>query len=137
MVMNMTDKKRDLLLGAACATLILAPLPGLAADTAGEIATAATHATLASQASDLDGVKMHLHHTLNCLVGLSGRGFDPKQLNPCAGSGSGAIPDTADAAKKKELEEAANTVRAGLASSDIATAKKAANDTASELKALK
>ena len=135
--MTMTDMKRDLVLGAACAALILAPMPVFAADLAGEIATAATHATLASQASDLDGVKTHLHHTLNCLVGLSGAGFDPKQLNPCAGSGSGAIPDTRDAAKKKELEEAANMVRAGLASSDIATAKKAASDTATELKALK
>jgi hypothetical protein len=137
MVMNMTDKTRDLLLGAACAALILAPLPVFAADAAGEVATAATHATLASQAADLDGVKMHLHHTLNCLVGLSGAGFDPKQINPCAGSGSGAIPDTSDAAKKKALEEAANTVRAGLAASDVAVAKKAASETATALKAIK
>jgi len=135
--MNMTDKKRDLMLGAALAALILAPIPVFAADAAGEVATAATHATLASGASDLDGVKMHLHHTLNCLVGPGGKGFDAKQINPCAGSGSGAIPDTSDAAKKKELEEAANTVRAGLATSDVATAKKAASDTATELKALK
>ena len=135
--MDMADKKRDLLLGAACAVLILAPVSVLAADAAGEVSTAATHATLASQAGDLDGVKMHLHHTLNCLVGLSGAGFDPKQINPCAGSGSGAIPDTSDAAKKKALEEAANTVRAGLAASDMATAKKAASETATALKAIK
>jgi hypothetical protein len=137
MVIDMTDKTHAFLLGTACAALILAPVSVLAADAAGEVATAATHATLASAASDLDGVKMHLHHTLNCLVGPGGKGFDAKQINPCAGSGSGAIPDSSDAAKKKELEEAANTVRAGLAASDVTTAKKAASDTATELKAMK
>ena len=135
--MNMTDKRRDLLIGAAIAALTLAPLPVLAADAAGEISTAATHATLASEAGALDGVHTHLHHTLNCLVGPGGTGFDAKQINPCAGSGSGAIPDTSDAAKKKELEEAANTVRAGLVASDMTTAKKAASDAATELKAMK
>ena len=133
----MTDKKHDVLLGAAIAALVLVPLPVLAADVAGEISTAATHATLASQATALDGVHTHLHHTLNCLVGPGGSGFDAKQINPCAGSGSGAIPDTSDAAKKKALEDAANTVRAGLAASDMATAKKAASDSATALKAVK
>ena len=135
--MNMTNKRHDFLLGAAVAVLILAPLPVLAADVAGEISTAATHATLASQAGALDGVHSHLHHTLNCLVGPGGTGFDAKEINPCAGSGSGAIPDTTDAAKKKELEEAANTVRAGLAATDMKTSMKAANDAATELKAMK
>ena len=135
--MDMTDKTRAILLGAACAALIVAPFPVFAADAAGEVATAVTHATLATQAGDLDGVRMHLHHTLNCLVGAGGTGYDAKQINPCAGSGSGAIPDTSDAAKKKALEEAANTVRAGLAASDVTTAKKAASETATALKAIK
>lgn len=137
MVTNMTDKKHDLLLGAAVAALIMAPLPVLAADVSGEIATAATHATLAVQSGALDGVHMHLHHTLNCLVGPGGTGFDAKQVNPCAGSGSGAIPDETDAAKKKALESAANTVRAGLAASDMPTAVKAATEAGTELKAIK
>ncbi len=135
--MIMMNKQRELFLGAALAALVLAPLPVMAADVAGEIATAATHATLASQAAALDGVRMHLHHTLNCLVGPGGDGFDAKQINPCAGSGSGAIPDMADAAKKKSLEDAAGTVRAGLASTDLATAQKAASDSAAQLKAIK
>jgi len=137
MVRNMTDKKHDLLLGAAIAAAVLVPLPVLAADVAGEISTAATHATLAAQASALDGVHMHLHHTLNCLVGPGGSGFDAKQINPCAGSGGGAIPDESDQAKKKALEGAANTARAGIAATDMATATKAANEAASELNALK
>jgi len=133
----MTDKKHDVLLGAAIAALVLIPLPVMAADVAGEISTAATHATLAAQATALDGVHTHLHHTLNCLVGPGGSGFDAKQINPCAGSGSGAIPDESDAAKKKALEGAADTTRAGIAAADMATATKAANQVASELKAVK
>jgi hypothetical protein len=124
----MTDKKHDVLLGAAIAALVLIPLPVMAADVAGEISTAATHATLAAQATALDGVHTHLHHTLNCLVGPGGSGFDAKQINPCAGSG---------AAKKKALEGAADTTRAGIAAADMATATKAANQVASELKAVK
>lgn len=137
MVTNMTDKRHDFLIGAAVAALILAPLPVFAADVGGEISTAATHATLAAQSAAVDGVHTHLHHTLNCLVGPSGTGFDAKQINPCAGSGSGAIPDETDAAKKKALEGAADTVRAGLAASDMPTATKAASDAATQLKAIK
>ena len=130
-------KKFDLLTGAAIAALLLAPMPVLAADAAGEIVTAATHADLASKAADLAGTQMHLHHALNCLVGPAGAGFDPKNLNPCANAGNGAIPDTADAAKKLALEAAANTARAGLAAADMATAQKDAAAAARELKAVK
>jgi hypothetical protein len=133
----MGNRKHDMLIGAAVAALMLAPVCAVAADVTGEIATAATHATLASQAAALDGVQMHLHHTLNCLVGAGGTGFDAKQINPCAGSGSGAIPDETDAAKKKALETAANSARAGIAAADLATAQKAAAQTATELKAIK
>jgi len=127
----------NLLLGAAAAALLLGPLPAMAADVAGEITTAATHADLAAKASDLAGTQMHLHHALNCLVGPGGTGFDPKNINPCANSGSGAIPDTTDAAKKASLEAAANLARAGIAASDLATAQTSATETATALKAIK
>ena len=45
----------------------------------------------------MPGVQAHLHHTLNCLVGPGGDGFDAKQMNPCAQAGNGAIPDAKDA----------------------------------------
>lgn len=130
-------RKLDLLKGAAVAALLLAPVPVLAADAAGEIVTAATHADLASKASDLAGTQMHLHHALNCLVGSGGAGYDPKNMNPCANSGSGAIPDTADAAKKAALEAAAAKARAGLAATDLATAQGDAAAVATALKAIK
>jgi len=132
----MTKIQRDVLCGAALAALLFTPGPVLA-DVAGEITTAATHATLAGEATALSGVQMHLHHVLNCLVGAGGKGYDGKQIDPCKGAGSGAIPDMSDAAKKKALEAAADTVRGGLATTDLATAQKAATDTATQLKAIK
>ncbi|MEJ1967203.1 MAG: hypothetical protein WDN03_00990 [Rhizomicrobium sp.] len=130
-------KARDLLKGAAAAALLLAPVPVLAADAAGEIVTAATHADLAAKASDLAGTQMHLHHALNCLAGPGGAGFDPKSMNPCANAGNGAIPDTTDAAKKTALQMAAATLSSGLAAPDQATAQKDAADAATALKAIK
>jgi len=124
-------------LAIAVAIGALAPLPALAADVGSEIVTAGTHADLASQAADLNGVHMHLHHAVNCLVGPSGKGFDAKQMNPCANSGNGAIPDSADPAKKQALQAAADKAETGIASSDIATAKAAAVATAGMLKTIK
>jgi hypothetical protein len=104
------------------------------ADAVSETVTAANHAELAAGASDLNGVHTHLHHVLNCLVGPGGPGFDAKELNPCAQSGKGAIPDTSDAAKKAPLEAAAEKARAGLAANDMKSAKAAASAAGSILK---
>ena len=98
----------------------LAPLA--LADASSEVVTAATHASLAAGASDLAGTHTHLHHVLNCLVGPGGNGFDAKELNPCAQSGKGAIPDTADPTKKASLEKVADKARAGIAASHLKTA---------------
>ena len=105
------------------------------ADVKSEIVTAETHAGLAAKATALDGVHMHLHHAVNCLVGANGKGFDAKQLNPCAHNGNGAIPDTADAAKKARLQAAVDKAESGIAATDLATAQKAATDTEAMLKA--
>jgi hypothetical protein len=124
-------------LAIAVAIGALVPLPVLAADVGSEVVTAGTHADLATQAADLDGVHMHLHHAVNCLVGPAGKGFDAKQMNPCANTGNGAIPDTADPKKKAALQAAADKAESGIASSDIATAKAAATATAGMLKTIK
>src|SRR5579863_5167477 len=71
------------------------------ADAAQEIATAQTHAGLAAKAPAIDGIHMHMHHALNCLVGPKGDGFDASNMNPCAAQGNGAIPDASDAQKAK------------------------------------
>src|ERR1044071_7404386 len=123
------------LAAAACVLplALLSAAPALA-DASSETVTAATHAELAAGASDVNGVHMHLHHALNCLVGPGGNGFDAKEPNPCAQSGKGAIPDTADAAKKKALESAADKARSGIAATDMTAAKADASSAASMLK---
>ncbi|MGH6877404.1 MAG: hypothetical protein ACREHV_08515 [Rhizomicrobium sp.] len=122
-----------LLAGAAT----LATLPAFAADVGAEITTAAMHAGLAAQAGNIEGVHTHLHHTVNCLVGPNGAGFDAKQLNPCANSGNGAIPDATNNATKQALQAALAKANSGLASSDLPTAQKDAAETESDLKAIK
>tara|TARA_R110001592_G_scaffold45109_2_gene144449 strand:+ start:109 stop:543 length:435 start_codon:yes stop_codon:yes gene_type:complete len=107
----------------------------LAADKAPEVKTAAVHAGLAASVGDIKGVRAHLHHTLNCLVGPDGEGFNANEINPCQGMGKGAIPDTADAARKQALKEAVDMVQSGLDSDDLATAQKAAADTKEMLEA--
>jgi hypothetical protein len=120
-------------------TVVAALLAGLsatamAADSAQEISTAATHAGLAGQASAIEQVHMHLHHTVNCLVGPKGQGFDANEANPCQKLGGGAIPDTSDAATKAKLTKALASAETGLKSDDLNAAKKAATEAQSNLK---
>ena len=107
------------------------------ADASGEIAIAAQHAGFAAAAPNLAQTHMHLHHAVNCLVGPGNSGFDSTNMNPCAKSGNGAIPDSTSTAIKAKLESAVTTAQAGIASSDDATAKKDASSTADLLKAIK
>ena len=122
---------------AGAAALILVPAAALAADAKGEIVTAETHAGLASTAADIAGVHMHLHHAVNCLEGPTGKDYDAKQMNPCANSGAGAIPDTMDAATKTKLAAAVAKAESGIAASDIVVAKQDATATSEMLKAIK
>jgi hypothetical protein len=119
---------------ALCAGLVAVPLAW--ADASGEISTAAQHAQFSSQATSLKVAQAHLHHTLNCLVGPKGHGFDSKAENPCASQGSGAIPDATDAATKKSLEKIAARTRAALRSHKLETVKKDAAKIESELGSL-
>ena len=121
---------------ASVAALLLTGLSAaaLAADAAQEVSTAATHAGFAAQASAIDQVHMHLHHTVNCLVGPKGAGFDANEANPCQKLGDGAIPDTSDAAAKAKLNKALASAQAGLKSDDLSAAKKDATEAQSNLK---
>jgi hypothetical protein len=115
----------------------LASTPALA-DVAAQLSVAQTHAGLAAKAADLKMVQMHLHHAVNCLVGPAGTGFDAAAGNPCAKAGTGAIPESTDAAQKAKLQAAVTTATPGLAASaDLATAQKAALATADAVGAAK
>jgi hypothetical protein len=119
------------------ASAMLFAAPALAADPGAEITNAATHAGLAAQANDIATVHTHLHHTVNCLVGPGGAGFDSKELNPCANTGNGAIPDSGNPQTKQELEAALAKANSGLAASDLTAAQKDASDTEAMLKTVK
>ncbi len=107
-----------------------------AADVKGEIATAEEHAGYSAAAKDINEAHMHLHHTVNCIVGPKGVGFDASQINPCAGRGNGAIPDSTDASVKQKLQAAAGEAQKGLATNDLKAAQQSATQTVSILKAL-
>jgi hypothetical protein len=119
---------------AAAAALIATPV---LADTAAQLSIAQTHAGLAAKATAIDGVHMHLHHALNCLVGPTGEGFDATPGNPCAKAGNGAIPDSADAAQKTKLATAVASAKSGIAATDLAAAQKDATATADAIGAAK
>src|SRR5580698_563362 len=121
--------RSDLPLSAVIAVMGFAlPVYALAADSAQEAATGAVHAGLAAQAATIEQVHMHLHHTVNCLVGPKGQGFDANQANPCQKLGNGAIPDTTDPAMKAKLTAALAKAQKGLKSDDPTAAKKAATE---------
>ena len=98
------------------------------ADVAAQLNTASTHAGLAAKAGAVGGVQTHLHHVINCLVGPNGAGFDAGNANPCAKDGAGAIPD-GSADQKVKLQAAVGIAQAGLSTTDLAVAQKAALDT--------
>ncbi len=119
------------------ASTMFVAAPALAADVGAEITNATMHAGLAAQASDIGTVHTHLHHTVNCLVGPAGTGFDSKELNPCANTGAGAIPDSGNAQTKQALEAALAKANSGLAATDLPAAQKDASDTQAMLKTIK
>lgn len=104
------------------------------ADPAQEAATGGLHAGLAAKAATIEQVHMHLHHTVNCLVGPTGQGFDAKEANPCQKLGTGAIPDTSDSATKAKLTTALAKAQAGLKSDDLTAAQKSATEAQAALK---
>ncbi len=122
----------------AAGALMLAQGVALAAEPqpAKEIEAAAKHAGFAAGAGDIDGVRTHPHHTVNCLVGPEGEGFAPKELNPCKALGNGAIPDTQDDVAKSALEAALEKAQSGLADENLETAKMSAMQTEAMLRAV-
>jgi len=122
------------LAGIVTCTLIALPASAQTADPAQETATAGQHAGLAAQGASIEQVHMHLHHTVNCLVGPKGQGFDAKEANPCQKLGNGAIPDTTDQTSKAKLTAALAKAQAGLKSDDLTAAKKAATEAQAALR---
>ncbi len=80
-----------------------------------QIRIAAQHARYAAQADGASGVHRHLQHTINCLVGKSGEGFDVSAGNPCHGKGNGALQDfQGDSATLRLLQQAHDLASTGV-----------------------
>lgn len=86
---------RSALPGLAVVLFLLGPMAwaGQHTNLKAEIRVAGIHAGLAADMHRLALIHLHLHHVINCLVGVRGREFDPQAGNPCKGLGHGAIPD--------------------------------------------
>jgi hypothetical protein len=121
-----------MLIGLSALAALLAN-PVRAADTHAEITIAAQHANLAAGAADLAGVRMHLHHAVNCIEGPAGADFAPKELNPCQNAGTGAIPDAKDPNAITALRKADATALQGLAAADLKSAQSDASAAAAQL----
>jgi len=120
----------------AAATMLVAATTMAMADVKNEIVTAIEHVQYSADAADIATAHMHLHHTLNCLVGPGGAGYDAKEIDPCKNAGHGIIPDTADAKARAALEAAAQKARDALAADDLAVSRADAAAIVKTLKAL-
>jgi hypothetical protein len=78
----------------------------------------------ARSSPEVEDVHKRMQTSINCLVGPNGDGFSQDARNPCAASGNGLIPDSADADKKAKYSEVVAKLRAGLLVSDFDAARK-------------
>ncbi len=112
---------------------LVASAPAQAGDVRQEFSTAITHAGMAASAPDLNGVRMHMHHVMNCLAGPGGTGYDPAMVDPCKGQGAGLIPDAA-APKRADLTAILEKASAASVAMDYDAAKKQAGGVQDALK---
>ena len=107
--------KETALLGA----LVLFPLTASAVDFPVELSAAQMTARSGSRnLMKIEDVHQRMQSAINCLVGPKGDGFDAAAPNPCAASGNGVIPDTADPVKKAKFQEAVEKLKSGLPVAD-------------------
>lgn len=78
---------------------------GILMDLKEQIALAITHAELAGDASDIDGVLLHTRHVINIIEGEAGDNFDAASGTPTGGDGIGVL---AHAQNRKHAEFAAD-----------------------------
>ena len=123
------------------AIAIAATLPPALAGIGEELTIAQTHALLAyrSGGRGVGGAKTHLQHVLNCLVGPGGEGYNaaPPSMDPCAGSGKGALNDAANPAQKTKITTALGLVKTAFAIEEPEKMQAAATEIADAIGAAK
>ena len=117
---------------ALAAIIVFCPgAAALAADLPVEvIATQITARSASRNVQRIEDVHQRMQSAINCLVGPKGEGFDAAAPNPCAASGNGLIPDTADAGKKDKYLSVVDKLKTGLATNDRGAAMQIALDAA-------
>jgi hypothetical protein len=90
-----------------------------------ELKTAMSHAGYAAKADALNGVHLHLHHVLNCMVGPQDKLFDSAAGNPCKDQGTGVVPELKGKMDQQYYEAAlvAQIATQGIASNSLPEAK--------------
>ena len=101
-----------------------------------QASTAVMHARFSSEAKDIAGVHLHLHHVVNCLVGKDGDGFDAGAGDPCQGMGNGAVNDATEFVLKTQLDGILKEANKGLADDNVDSARKTASRVHEELQKL-
>ena len=116
--MNTPNRTNAWIFAGLAASALLVPLTGSAsmmnANGQKEVGTAIEHAHYASQSDQVDTVHLHLHHVINCMVGMNGKGFDAKAGDPCKGQGAGAVNDLETSPAKHDAEQALALARVGV-----------------------
>ena len=90
---------------ALAAGAVLFAASGLALAAPTPVQTAAQHAGYASHVKHLKQVHLHLHHTINCLVGSKGEGFDAAAGDPC--KGASALDELSKSSRQEALAKQA------------------------------
>jgi len=117
--------------GVAAALMLCPVTSAWAVDLAVEkIAAQITARSASRNVQKIEDVHQRMQSAINCLVGPKGEGFDAAAPNPCAASGNGLIPDTAEANKKDEYQAVVAKLKTGLATSDRGVAMQIALDAA-------
>jgi hypothetical protein len=115
MSLSIPTVRQALLSTTVLALFCCAGAASAANDAQKEIHTAAQHAGFAAKGQNAEAAHLHLHHTINCLVGSGGDGFDAKAGNPCKGQGDGALNDFQGSADTKaKLEQALALAKVGI-----------------------
>lgn len=103
-----------------------------------EIATAIIHANVASKVDSIDGVHLHLHHVLNCVLGPHSIQYsaaaEKLSAYKCVGLGNGALPDSHDPAVRSDLQQVVKLADRGIQTRQFATAHQSALGVLAELK---
>jgi hypothetical protein len=82
------------------------------------IATQITARSASRNVQRIEDVHQRMQSAINCLVGPKGEGFAVAAPNPCAASGNGLIPDTADTGKKEKYQTVVAKLKVGLTTDD-------------------